>query len=92
MMYFHTDNPVIVSNLAEALSYAASQEKRVRFDVDSFGNLKVKIGEGMWSAPIDSTPDPYRSPQVHPRSAGMTEHVTLGEAQHESHDLSQFGG
>lgn len=59
-MYFHTDDLTVVNNLAEALSFASVNDKRVRLDVDDSGNLKVKIGEGIWSAPISSTPDPYR--------------------------------
>lgn len=59
-MYFHTDDSAVVDNLAEALSYASVNGKRVRFDVTKNGGLKIKIGEGGWSAPIPSTLDPYR--------------------------------
>lgn len=59
-MYFHTDNADTIESLQLALTVAVQQEKRIRFDVGSDGSLKYKIGEGMWSAPIRSTPDPYR--------------------------------
>lgn len=60
MTYFHTDNESTVIRLAIALTIAMQDDKRVRFDVDELGRLKYKIGEGMWSEPINSTPDPYR--------------------------------
>lgn len=59
-MYFHTDNADTIETLSLALDVAVQQEKRIRFDVDENGQLKYKIGEGMWSAPISSTLDPYR--------------------------------
>lgn len=74
-MYFHTDRGFDIAVIANALLTAATEGRRVRIDVDSEGSLKVKIGEGMWSAPFASTPDPYRD---------------LGAAQHDSHDLSNF--
>lgn len=74
-MYFHTDDVNLINEIADNLNFAAIHGKRVRLDVDAAGTLKMKIGEGMWSPPFDSTPDPYRD---------------LGAAQHESHDLSRF--
>jgi hypothetical protein len=59
-MYFHTDSPSTIYWLANVLATAHTTGRRVRFDVDSEGNLKVKVGEGMWTAPLASTPDPYR--------------------------------
>lgn len=59
-MYFSTDNDFTISALAMLLTHAAESGKRVRLDVDSKGRLKYKLGEGMWSGPIDSTEDPYR--------------------------------
>lgn len=59
-MHFHTDDPRTVFFLMSVLTQADEQEQRVRIDVDSEGNLRIKRGEGMWSAPIRSTPDPYR--------------------------------
>ena len=67
-MYFHTENQMTIWGLAEALCQAGNYEKAVRFDVDSEGRLKYKVGEGMWSAPIASDPDPYRDT---PRVKGM---------------------
>lgn len=77
-MYFHTDNKATIGNLADALANAEDFGKRVRFDVDDFGRLRYKVGEGMWSPPIDSTPDPYRDPA--PRAAYTTEHVWLKDS------------
>lgn len=59
-MYFHTNEPNVIDRLADALNFANAHGKRVRIDVDDAGNLKYKIGEGMWSEPISSTKDPYR--------------------------------
>ena len=59
-MYFHTDDMNTVDILMYALTDASANNKRVRIDVDHEGNLTFKVGEGMWSAPIASTPDPYR--------------------------------
>lgn len=58
--YFHTDDARTVRWLASVLDTAADNEQRVRFDVDREGRLRVKRGESTWSAPIASTPDPYR--------------------------------
>lgn len=59
-MYFHTDNVGTMGRLRLALANA----DKIRFSVDSAGRLKFKVGEGMWSEPIPSTPDPYRDPPV----------------------------
>lgn len=59
-MYFHTDSGSAKFMLASMLQDAYVEDQRVRIDVDSEGNLRIKVGEGMWSAPIVSTPDPYR--------------------------------
>lgn len=74
-MYFHTDNNDVITTLMHALSVAMVQEKRVRIDVDSEGNLKYKIGEGMWSAPVWSTPDPYRDVEMSHEMAVNAEDV-----------------
>lgn len=60
MTYFHTNSVRDIQWLANTLQNAANEERRVRFDVDSQGCLKVKVGEGIWTAPISGTPDPYR--------------------------------
>jgi hypothetical protein len=54
---YHTDNPQDIERLAACLEHARDYGKRVRLDVVD-GSLKVKIGEGIWSAPMASTPDP----------------------------------
>lgn len=58
-MYFHTDNDAVTDQIERAVN-AAQHGRSLRLDVDSQGNLRIKVGEGMWSAPIASTPDPYR--------------------------------
>lgn len=62
MTYFHTDQPAVIDQLARMLAHAHETGKRVRLDVDSAGRLKWKCGEGGWTFPHDSTPDPYRDP------------------------------
>lgn len=59
-MYFHTESDNVVAALAGLLSAAADNGKRIRIDVDHGGSPRIKVGEGMWSAPLVSTPDPYR--------------------------------
>lgn len=59
-MYFHTDDKHLIGWLADVLKTAEDTGTRVRLDIDSEGNLKVKRGEGVWSPPFASTPDPYR--------------------------------
>lgn len=59
-MYFHTDDERTVRWLGDVLTTAAVMNRKVRLDVDSEGRLKVKVGEGMWTSPIASTPDFYR--------------------------------
>lgn len=71
-MYFHTDNPFTLATLARLMLGASQDGRKVRLNVDEAGRLSYKIGEGMWSAPIDSTPDPYRD-----NSTGYTETVYL---------------
>lgn len=59
-MYFHTDSYQTVASLSAVLNDAYEQGQRVRIDVDTQGNLRIKRGEGIWSPPFASTPDPYR--------------------------------
>lgn len=59
-MYFHTDDPKMISWLADVLNTARETGTRIRLDVDSQGRLKVKRGGGMWSPPFASTEDPWR--------------------------------
>jgi hypothetical protein len=58
--YFHTDEPRMVSWLADVMATARDEGRKVRLHTDSQGNLRVKVGEGMWTAPFKSTPDPAR--------------------------------
>ena len=67
-MYFHTDQPATINFIAQVATRAAEQGQRLRIDVDSEGNLRIKRGEGVWSAPIPSTDDPYRDAQPKPRT------------------------
>lgn len=60
MTYFHTDSARTLSWLANVIREAEHNNQSIRLDVDSEGRLKVKRGESMWTAPILSTPDPYR--------------------------------
>lgn len=59
-MYFHTDDPVTAEFIGNVARLAQKNGQRLRLDVDSKGNLRIKRGEGMWSPPIPSAPDPYR--------------------------------
>lgn len=59
-MYFHTDDQSTIFWLKNVLESAYTAGQRVRFNVDEAGRLSVKRGESVWSAPIESTPDPYR--------------------------------
>ena len=60
MDYFSTDDRETVDWLAEVFHNASMNERRVRLRTDEKNQLQVKIGEGGWTAPIKSTPDPYR--------------------------------
>lgn len=62
MDYFHTDDAGMTIWLSNVFGNAASQKLSVRIAVDSNNNLKIKVGEGMWTAPFRSTPDPSRDP------------------------------
>ena len=76
-------SPAAILHIAEAASRADAEGKRFRLAFNrGYGDVQpasvsFKVGEGMWSAPFYDEPDPYRD---------------LGAAQHESHDLSRFGG
>ena len=60
-MYFHTDDPAEIAVLAGVVLAAKDCNKRLRINVDANGDLTWKLGEGVWSAPVRSTADPYRS-------------------------------
>lgn len=57
--YFCTDSPNVLAALAEAVTRADMNGQRFRISVEG-GVLKYKVGEGMWTAPIQSSNDPYR--------------------------------
>lgn len=59
-MYFHTDNLHDQRRLIANLEHALNNGKSFRASIDSFGRLSIKVGEGMWSAPIESTFDMSR--------------------------------
>jgi hypothetical protein len=59
-MYFSNGEEATVNFIAEVARLAKVHGQRLRIDVDGAGNLRIKRGEGVWSAPISSTPDPYR--------------------------------
>lgn len=59
-MYFHTDSASAKDLINALTDRALDTDARLRIDVDREGSLRIKIGEGMWSAPFASTPDPYR--------------------------------
>ena len=58
--YFHTDSASTTAWLAGVLHRAQTEGLSIRLSVDANNSLKVKLGEGMWSPPIESTPDMYR--------------------------------
>lgn len=59
MDYFHTDSPTTLDWLARVVMRAEAEGMRLRFRTQGT-TLQVKLGEGTWTAPIESTPDPYR--------------------------------
>lgn len=65
--YFSTDHPQDMEWLENVLRTAREQERRVRLDTTG-QVLRVKVGEGGWTAPIHGTPDPYRDGPDNPRA------------------------
>lgn len=59
MDYYHTEDPVMLDWLIAVLSTARHHERRVRILTEGT-TLKIKVGEGVWTAPFQSDPDPYR--------------------------------
>lgn len=59
-MYFHTDDQVTIAFIENVARLANKNEQRLRIDVSPTGELRIKRGEGIWSPPIPSEPDPYR--------------------------------
>ena len=58
--YFSTNSERTIGWLANVCLQAAAQGRRVRIQTDSDNNLRIKVGEGAWSPPLASDPDPYR--------------------------------
>jgi hypothetical protein len=67
-MYFHTDDKSLIGYLADVFKTAEETGTRIRLNVNSDGSLIIKRGEGIWSPPFASTPDPYRDS---PKPQGM---------------------
>ena len=78
-MYFHTDNNDDITTLMHAASVAMVQEKRFRVNIDAKGRLIYKVGEGMWSAPMESTEDPYRDIEMSHEIVVDAENVKIGD-------------
>lgn len=65
-MYFHTDEDVLLDWFERVVKRAKEDNISLRLDVTSQGGLRVKLGEGMWTAPFASTPDPQRDQLAEP--------------------------
>lgn len=63
--YYTTDDATMLSWLENVLRTARENGNRVRLHTED-GMLKVKVGEGMWTAPFASSHDPYRDGEVNP--------------------------
>lgn len=77
--YFSTDNDRDMEWLENVLRTAREAGRRVRLDT-SGAVLRVKVGEGMWTAPVEGTADPYRD---NPRAVrlGVTTWSPDGQTQ-----------
>ena len=82
--YFHTDSERDMEWLENVLRTAREGGRSIRLSTEN-GRLKVKVGGGGWTAPIAGTLDKFRDEP-------LDWEKPLGEAQHESHDLSHYGG
>lgn len=65
MKYFHTDSQNTLEWLGNVVRRAENEGLRLRIRTDSQNRLMVKLGGGCWTAPIDSTPDPWRDDSSH---------------------------
>jgi hypothetical protein len=77
--YFHTDSAQTVGWLANVFAQAAEQNRRVRIQTNEYNQLRLKVGEGVWTAPIASTPDEYR--ESVPDDAPLTSQVEIPESE-----------
>lgn len=84
--YFHTDSARDMEWLENVLRTAREQGRSIRLHTDD-GRIMVKSGGGQWTAPISGTPDMFRDEPLLWESVPTG---SLGEAQHESHDLSRY--
>jgi hypothetical protein len=82
-MYFHTDSLADLAALQNAVNAALVEGRSLRIEV-SEGNLKYKVGEGMWTHSIASTPDPYRDATV---ECNHNCDTNLTHGPHEKHFL-----
>lgn len=65
MDYFHTDNARDIAWLENVLRTAREGGRSVRLAVEGT-SLKVKVGQGMWTAPMEGTWDDYRDGDPNP--------------------------
>lgn len=61
MDYYHTDDLNTLEWLGNVVRRAENEGLSLRLRTDSQNRLMVKLGGGMWTAPMDSTPDAFRS-------------------------------
>lgn len=78
--YFSTESDRDMEWLENVLRTARTQGRRVRLDT-SGQVLRVKVGEGGWTAPIAGTPDPYRDGPDKTRRVGVTTWSEDGQTQ-----------
>lgn len=62
-MYFHTDDANTLHWFANVVSRAEKEGLPLRLNVTELGELQVKLGGGIWTAPITSTFDLSRDVQ-----------------------------
>ena len=78
--YFSTESDRDMEWLENVLRTAREQGRRVRLDT-SGQVLRVKVGEGCWTAPIQGTPDPYRDGADKSTRVGVTTWSEDGSTQ-----------
>lgn len=75
MQYYHTDDPRTIGWLENVMRTARENGNAVRLSTGADGTLKVKVGQGMWTAPLSSTHDEYRDGEINPTG---TPRLTVG--------------
>lgn len=78
--YFSTDNPRDMEWMENVLRTAREEGRRIRFDTSGQA-LRVKVGEGVWTAPIQGTPDTYRDGPDKAVRVGVTTWSPDGQTQ-----------